>query len=98
MLGESCTGAFRLRDALAAYERALMIEERADAAMAAGGLYAQTGDQVTAGARYARAYAAGAGPTALRANAEALRAAGDLNAAAQARMLWEKETGKAWTG
>ena len=32
------------------------------AAMAAGELYSRLGDHVTAGARYARAYAAGAGP------------------------------------
>src|SRR5437879_5410428 len=40
LLGESFLGAFRPRDALVAFERALAIEERAEAAMAAGELYA----------------------------------------------------------
>src|SRR2546430_1279591 len=59
--GESFLGAFRPRDALVAFGRALALEERAEAAMAAGELYARAGVQVTAGARCARAYAAGAG-------------------------------------
>ena len=96
LLAEAYMGAFRPRDALAAYESALAIEERADAAMAAGELYLREGDVINAGARFARAYAAGAGPKALRANAEALQAAGDLDAATQARAMWEKETGKTW--
>jgi hypothetical protein len=54
------------------------------------------GDHVTAGARYARAYAAGAGPDALRLNALELHSAGDGKAATEARMLWEKETGRKW--
>jgi tetratricopeptide (TPR) repeat protein len=98
LLGEAYLGAFKHRDALAAYESALGIEERADAAMAAGELYQRAGDFVNAGARFARAYAAGAGPNALKANAEALQAAGDLTAAAQARAMWEKETRKKWQG
>jgi len=98
LLGEACVGAFRPDDAIQAYEQALHIEERADAAMAVGDLYALKGDRVTAGARYARAYAAGAGPDALKANAKVLRAAGDVAAAEQAQALWEKETGKRWTG
>ncbi|MBI4421742.1 MAG: hypothetical protein HY560_13030 [Gemmatimonadetes bacterium] len=98
LLGECYVAAYRSRDAIAAYERALMFEERADAAMAAGDMYAREGDHATAGARYARAYAAGAGPRALRANAEALRAAGDLTAAAEARRLWEQVAGKRWEG
>jgi len=96
LLGEAFLGAFRPRDALAAYECALTIEERADAAMAAGELYMREDDPVNAGARFARAYAAGAGPKAIKANAEALQAAGDLAAAAQARAMWEKETGQTW--
>ncbi len=97
LLGEAYVGAFRPDDAIQAYERALHVEERADAAMAVGDLYTLKGDAVTAGARYARAYAAGAGPDALRANAKALRAAGDVAAAQQAQALWEKETGRGWT-
>ena len=96
LLGECYQAAFRPRDALAAFEEVLVIEERADAAMAAGEAYAQAGDHVTAGARYARAYAAGAGPAALRLNALELQAAGDAKAAAEARTMWERETGKRW--
>ena len=95
--GEAYLGAFRPRDALASYEQALVIEERADAAMAAGELYQREGDYVNAGARFARAYAAGAGPRALQANAVALAAAGDAAAAAEARTLWERMTGKTWS-
>jgi hypothetical protein len=40
----------------------------------------------------------GGGPDALKANAKALRAAGDLAAAQQAQELWERQTGKRWTG
>jgi tetratricopeptide (TPR) repeat protein len=97
LLGEAYAGAFRPDDAIQAYERALHLEERADAALAVGHLYARKGDVVTAGARFARAYAAGAGPEALRANAKALRAAGDIAAAQQAQQLWEQETGLSWT-
>ena len=97
LVGEARESAFQIRDALVAYERALMLEERADAAMAAGRLYRQMGDHVTAGARFARAYAAGAGPDALEANAAALRAAGDPDAAQQAIALWERETGRMWS-
>lgn len=97
LLGEACVGAFRPNDALQAYERALQLEERADAAMAGGDLYARRGDHVNAGARYARAYAAGGGPDALKANAKALRAAGDLHAAERAIALWKEVTGREWT-
>jgi tetratricopeptide (TPR) repeat protein len=97
LLGEAYVGAFRPDDAIQAYERALHLEERADAAMAVGQLYALKGDVVTAGARYARAYAAGAGPDALKANAKALRTAGDVAAAEEAQQLWEQETGLQWT-
>jgi tetratricopeptide (TPR) repeat protein len=96
LLGEAYVGAFRPDDAIQAYEGALHLEERADAAMAVGHLYALKGDVVTAGARYARAYAAGAGPEALRANAKALRAAGDVAAAQEAQRLWQQETGLDW--
>jgi len=96
LLGEAYVGAFKPRDALAAYECALGVEERVDAAMAAGELHLREGDPASAGARFARAYAAGGGPAALRANAEALAAAGDLKAAAEARAMWEMETGRAW--
>lgn len=97
LLGESYQAAYRPRDAVVAYENVLVIEERADAALAAGDLYARLGDHATAGARFARAYAAGAGPAALLLNARQLQATGDENAAVQARTMWEKETGKRWS-
>lgn len=96
-MGDAYEGAYRTREALRAYEEALAIEERADAAMAAGYLYRRLGDQSTAGARFARAYAAGAGPEALRENARSLLATGDQAAAAEAIRMWEKETGLRWT-
>lgn len=95
-LGTACRAAYRTHDALVAFERALQIEERPDAAFAAGLLYRMKQDHATAGARFARAYAAGHGSEALRENARALMAAGDQAAAEQARRMWEKETGKAW--
>lgn len=95
-LGVACRAAYRTRDALVAYERALQIEERADAAFAAGQLYRLKGDPETAGARFARAYAAGYGPEALRENARALMTSGDGDAADQAKRLWERETGERW--
>jgi hypothetical protein len=79
-----------------AYEHALQLEERADAAMAAGLRDRMQSDHETAGARFARAYAAGAGPEALRENARSLTAAGDHAAAAEAVRLWVKETGRTW--
>jgi tetratricopeptide (TPR) repeat protein len=95
-LGAACRAAYRTRDALVAYEHALQIDERADAAFAAGLLYRMQQDHATSGARFARAYAAGAGSEALRENARSLKAAGDVAAAAEAIQLWERETGKAW--
>jgi tetratricopeptide (TPR) repeat protein len=95
-LGAACRVAYRTRDALVAYEHALQIDERPDAAFAAGLLYRMQQDHVTAGARFARAYAAGDGSDALRENARSLTAAGDHAAAAEAKRLWEQETGKAW--
>jgi tetratricopeptide (TPR) repeat protein len=88
LLGEACQMAFRQRDALGAYEQALALEERPDAAMAAGELYLRAGEASNAAARFARAYAAGGGAEALRANAQALFQAGDLRAADEALNLW----------
>jgi Flp pilus assembly protein TadD len=95
-LGHACAAAYRTKEALWAFERALQLEERADAAMSAGKLYRMLGDHATAGARFARAYAAGAGPEALRENARSLRQAGDYLAAKEAIAMWEKETGGRW--
>jgi tetratricopeptide (TPR) repeat protein len=88
LLGEACQMAFRQRDALGAYEQALALEERPDAAMAAGALYLRAGEPAHAAARFARAYAAGGGAAALRANAHALFQAGDVRAADEALSLW----------
>jgi tetratricopeptide (TPR) repeat protein len=96
LLGECYLAAFRPHEALVAFENVLTIEERVDAALAVGELYSRDGDHKTAGARYARAYAAGAGPKALKLNARELQAAGDARAAAEARAMWERETGKRW--
>ena len=91
LLGEAYRAMYRTKDALVAFEQALVLEERADAAMAAGAAYRQLGDPVNAGARFARAYAAGAGPDALKANAEMLRRAGDTAAAEAAEARWREE-------
>jgi len=88
LLGEACQMAFRQKDALGAYEQALALEERPDAAMAAGELYLRAGEPTNAAARFARAYAAGGGAAALRANAQALFQAGDVRAADEALSLW----------
>lgn len=88
LLGEAYEMAFRQPEALSAYERALALEERADAALAAGVLYRRAGRAVEAAARFARAYAAGAGAEALWENAAALFAAGDERAAEEALTLW----------
>lgn len=88
LLGEAYQMVFRQREALGAYEQALALEERADAALAAGELYRRAGQHVDAAARFARAYAAGGGPEALWQNAQALFLAGDEAAAEQALSLW----------
>src|SRR3989442_8678379 len=72
LLGDASQMVFRQREALGAYEQALALEERVDAAMAAGGLYRRAGDHADAAARVARAYAAGGGPGAPWQNAQAL--------------------------
>jgi len=88
LLGDAWQMVYRHEEALGAYEQALAIEERPDAALAAGALYRRAGRFADAAARFARAFAAGAGPDALRQNAEALFQAGDESAADQALTLW----------
>lgn len=88
LLGEALQMVFRQDEALGAFEQVLTIEERADAAMAAGTLYQRMGRFPEAAARFARAYAAGAGATALLNNAQALYDAGDHEAADEALNLW----------
>ncbi|HVH08183.1 MAG TPA: hypothetical protein VM736_00170 [Gemmatimonadales bacterium] len=88
LLGEAWQMVFRQQDALVAYEQVLTLEERPDAALAAGDLYRRAGRHAEAAARFARAYAAGAGADALRRNAQALFQAGDITAADEALHLW----------
>jgi len=88
LLGEALQMVFRQGEALGAYEQALALEERADAALAAGELYRRAGQYADAAARFARAYAAGGGAEALWHNAQALFQAGDHGAADEALNLW----------
>jgi tetratricopeptide (TPR) repeat protein len=88
LLGEAFQMVYRQHDALVAYEQVLTLEERPDAALAAGDLYARAGRHAEAAARFARAYAAGGGAEALWLNAGALFQAGDVHAADEALHLW----------
>ncbi|MGH7519804.1 MAG: hypothetical protein ACREMI_00850 [Gemmatimonadales bacterium] len=88
LLGDALQMVFRQDEALGAFEQALALEERADAAMAAGTLYQRMARFPEAAARFARAYAAGGGATALWHNAQALYDAGDHGAADEALNLW----------
>jgi tetratricopeptide (TPR) repeat protein len=88
LLGEALLMVFRQSEALGAFEQALALEERADAALAAGDLYRRAGQYADAAARFARAYAAGGGADALWRNAQALFQAGDHGAAEDALNLW----------
>ena len=88
LLGEALQMVFRQPEALGAFEQALALEERADAALAAGDLYRRAGHYADAAARFARAYAAGGGAEALWRNAQALFQAGDVGAAEEALNLW----------
>ncbi len=88
LLGEAFQMVFRQQDALIAFEQVLALEERPDAALAAGDLYRRAGRHAEAAARFARAYAAGGGAEALRLNAQALFQAGDVRAADEALHLW----------
>ena len=88
LLGEALLMVFRQPEALGAYEQALALEERADAALAAGELYRRAGQHADAAARFARAYAAGGGAEALWQNAQALFHAGDHAAAEETLNLW----------
>jgi tetratricopeptide (TPR) repeat protein len=88
LLGLGWQLVYRQQEALAAFEQALVLAERPDAALAAGAIYQRFGQHADAAARFAQAYAAGGGPEALRQNAEALFHAGDETAAEQALTLW----------
>ncbi len=88
LLGDAYQMAFRQAEALAAYEQVLVLEERPDAALAAGEIYWRAGRHADAASRFARAYAAGGGADALWRNAQALFLAGDEAAADDALNLW----------
>ncbi len=88
LLGLGWQLVYRQQEALAAFEQALVLAERPDAALEAGAIYQRFGQHADAAERFSRAYAAGGGPEALRHNAEALFHAGDEAAAEQALTLW----------
>src|SRR2546427_8192879 len=64
LLGDAYLMVFKQKEALHAYEQVLALEDRADAAMAAGQLYRRAGPAAEAAARVPRAHAAGGGPSA----------------------------------
>ena len=91
LLGEAWLGVYRHQEALTAYEQALALAERPDAALAAGEIFRRSGRYAEAAERFSRAYAAGGGPDALRQNAAALYQAGDDAAADQALAIWAQQ-------
>jgi tetratricopeptide (TPR) repeat protein len=90
LAGEAAVLVFRQAEALTAYEEALVLEERADAGLAAAALYSRAGRHADAAARFARAYAAGGGVDSLRQNAESLARAGDTAASEEAMRLFRE--------
>lgn len=95
LAGQGAELVFRQAEALTAYEQAMVIEERADAALAAAALYVRAGRHADAAARFARGFAAGGGPEALRQNAESLARAGDTAAAEEAMRLFRELSSRA---
>ncbi len=91
LLGEAWLAVYRHQEALTAFEQALSLAERPDAALAAGEIFRRSGRYAEAAERFSRAYAAGGGPDALRQNAAALFQAGDEAAADQALALWAQQ-------
>ena len=91
LLGEAWLAVYRHQEALTAFEQALTLGERPDAALAAGEIFLRSGRYAEAAERFSRAYAAGGGPDALRQNAAALFQAGDEAAADQALSLWAQQ-------
>lgn len=88
LLGEAQQSAFRMKEAVAAFERSLSLRERADAAGRIGALLRREGRNVEAAGMFARSFAAGGGPEALFENAAALWAAGDRDQALRALEMW----------
>jgi tetratricopeptide (TPR) repeat protein len=88
LLGETLQGAYKMREAMDAFARALGLAERADAALRLALLLRRESRWADAAALYARAFAAGAGPEALHENAVVLWQAGDTEQALRALELW----------
>jgi len=88
LLGETHQGAFKMREALEAFERSLALRERADAAILMGLLHRRESRHADAAALFARAFAAGGGPDALYENAASLWSAGDREQALRALEMW----------
>lgn len=88
LLGEAYQGAFKVKEAMDAFARALGLAERADAALRMGLLLRRESRHADAAAMFARAFAAGAGPEALYENATALWHAGDTEQALRALEMW----------
>ena len=88
LLGEAYQGAFKMKEAGEAFERALALRERADAALQIGTLFRREGRHADAAAMFARAFAAGGEPDALYENAVSLWGAGDREQALRALEMW----------
>ena len=88
LLGEAYQGAFKVKEAMDAFARALGLAERADAALRIGLLLRRESRHADAAAMFARAFAAGAGPEALYENAASLWHAGDTEQALRALEMW----------
>ena len=88
LLGEAYQGAFKMKEAMDAFARALGLAERADAALRIGLLLRRESRYADAAAMFARAFAAGAGPEALYENAASLWHAGDTEQALRALEMW----------
>jgi tetratricopeptide (TPR) repeat protein len=88
LLGEAHQGAFKMREAIEAFARALELRDRADAALRTGLLLRRESRHAAAAAMFARAFAAGGGPEALYENAVSLWSAGDREQSLRALEMW----------
>lgn len=88
LLAEAHQGAFKMREAVEAFARALDLRERADAALRIGLLLRRESLHAEAAAMFARAFAAGGGPEALHENAVSLWSAGDREQSLRALEMW----------
>lgn len=88
LLAEAHQGAFKMREAVEAFERSLDLRERADAAFRIGLLLRRESRHAEAAAMFARAFAAGGEPEALYENAVSLWGAGDREQSLRALEMW----------